>query len=522
MKVDHQQLIEKFCRCVPDFASLKLPDQRCLAEMFWRSISQSGDQEAGGRMSGAQIKEIWGSVARMQAVVKHKYFSCEPGSNLTGRSSLYTPCPEMLSAYKCLVRQGATKPLTSKVRRIPSHAHVVSSKTKSGSRRHGSGHPAAWLPIRTDLLLRFLDKSSVEALRIQASRLLYLSDAYGRSGCVPMRYTEVGPGRIFDSHGIQSLNKDIRKVALSGCYNYDISNCHLAVLRELTNGRLQLSALNEYLRHKSEIRRSIASAMNPSLANVGQDQIKQVKLGIISLAYGGVLSTSAQVHLAKTIPEESARRGFVSHPFVRALKDDLRLASRDIVEHYATADGWVENAFGIRKQFDLRREFKSAVSHIIIGYESLALDAVLQRWGEKVILPMHDGWIMQDRIPTEEFEEEIFRKIGFRLSVEVEKLQDPLDSSHDCAPNSMSEKNIADQRLAENLGQPVKTNARSPVGGVVALSSSPLCSCPSVACGGGWEGLGGVGGLVVSPRPRWNLPPTFGGVYVRVGRRPKD
>ena len=232
MEVDHQQLIEKFCRCVPDFASLKLPDQRCLAEMFWRSISQIGDDEYGGHISGGQIKEIWGTVERMKAVVQHKYFGCEPGSNLTKLSSLYTPCPEMLSAFDCLVRQIGASPSTFKAKRIPGHTEAVASKTKSGSRRHGVGQPAKWLPLRTDLLTYFLDNSS-SAHRIQASRLLYLSAVYGRSGKVPIRYTEVGSGRIFDNSGIQSLSRELRATALSGCFDYDIACCHPAILREL-------------------------------------------------------------------------------------------------------------------------------------------------------------------------------------------------------------------------------------------------------------------------------------------------
>jgi hypothetical protein len=280
--------------------------------------------------------------------------------------------------------------------------------------------------------------------------------------------------------------------------------------------------LDEYLSRKSEIRRAIAADISPSLASVGKVQLEQVKKGIIALAYGARLSTSDRVSLAETIPDKRAREAFVAHPFVRALKDDLRRASRDIVDHHASANGWVENAFGVRQEFDLRSKLESAVSHIITGYEALALDAVLQRWGEAVLLAMHDGWIMQDRIPTEEFEDEIFRKVGFRLSVEVSRLQGQPDCDEDCAPNPEVENNAINQDFTDFWGGPVIINsARRCTGGgdLPSSSSSSVACCPCFAVDPSWNCSQWVGKAILVHRPRWNLPPRYRGLGVRVGRR---
>jgi hypothetical protein len=521
VSLSYQPLIEKFRACVPEFADLPPSDQECLAKMFWLCIARNvEDTDVGARISGKTIQAIWGRPQRMKEVVQYKFFGVDVGSNLDHLTSRYTPCPEMLKAFECMLREGSGSSTAPEHRNKsrPRHAQVVESKTATGSRRHGKGNPASFLPIHT-AQLRLWATGVCKVCRIAASKLLYLESVSPQTGCIPMRYREIGAGRIFDEHTLQAVPRSARSVALSGLNDYDISNCHLAVMRQLAlRLGVQMPTLDNYLANKADTRKSIAQNIYKSIDRgivSHSSQVKSVKAAILLLAYGGKLSTSPKVELSKLIDQDSARLAFVRHPLVRSLNSELDLAAKAIVAAHATSSGVITNAFGVRSQFSLPKDYKSAISHIITGVEAKALDAILQRWGDSVLLAIHDGWVMRESIPVEQFEDEIAQACGLSLRVEVERIEAVQGCGEEgCAPNSKLFKSFIDQDVTPHFGVKKKTNAPRGVG------------CPGGGGGGcavpgavpDWVGAALSGGLVVSSRPRWNLPPGYRGVYARVGR----
>jgi hypothetical protein len=308
-------------------------------------------------------------------------------------------------------------------------------------------------------------------------------------------------------------------VALSGLYDYDISNCHLAIMRQLAvRLGVQMPTLDNYLANKADTRKSIAQNIYQSIdwgIVSHSDQVKSVKAAILLLAYGGKLSTSPKVELSKLIDQDSARLAFVRHPLVRSLNSEFNLAAKAIVASHATASGVITNALGVRSQFSLPKDYKRAISHIITGVEAKALDAILQRWGDSVLLAIHDGWVMRESIPVEQFEDEIAQACGMRLRVEVEPIKAAQRcGDQGCAPNPEPFNLDINQHLTPSLGAKKKTSAPRCVGCLGGAGSGRAVS-------GAVPGRAGAtlpGGLVVSSRPRWNLPPGYRGTYAKVGR----
>jgi hypothetical protein len=162
------------------------------------------------------------------------------------------------------------------------------------------------------------------------------------------------------------------------------------------------------------------------------------------------------------------------------------------------------------------------MSFITIGVEALLLDAILKRWGPSILLPMHDGWIMRESIPTAEFEAIIKAETGFSLSVEAELLQIPDRCVHVCAPEVRKDNTESNQYVKGFFSPSEKTK-----GSLFLLppaSPPPLSPCMAyMGCSRrgrvpSWERRLIRGRLVVSACPRWNLHPEYSGAYAGSGR----
>ena len=506
-------LAPKFRQCVPEFAVMTPSDQSALVKMFWQCVIspaklKHSSSEFSSHIPAKSIKRIWGSTQRMKAVVGYKFFSCEPGSNLTGRASLFKPCKEFLQAYQCYVlgTQG-TKFLSVSGNEFvrQRHALVVASKTSENNRRHGLGQPSPNMPVNREALTKLLNKPICASCKQAVLKLLCLSSSSANQGFISMRYEQKPFGRLYDCHGIQSIPRPVRSVALQGKFDYDIENCHISILAELSR-RLQLSipTIEHYLLHKNQCRLSVAEDI-ASRTGLSID-LECTKAALISLVYGANLSTSEYSGLANVITDDQQRKAFVNNPFVIDLTRELNVCRSAIVGSWQSKEGWITNAIGIRKKFHADQK-KRALSFILTGIESYALDSVLQRWGIDILLCMHDGWIMSDKIPVQEFEATIFSATGYKLKVECSEITDQAHCLNCCALRFNQNETIENQIVTNNPGYLLKTNG--------------ACGC-GIGGVGSWDEKTWSSGLVISARPRWNLPPDFDGVSQKGGRPPKQ
>ena len=518
----YPDLTDKFVQCVPDFASLSAADQTTLTKMFWRCASSSPksvEDSYSAHISGKQIKAMWGTVARMNSVVSYKFFSCLQGDNASKKTSSFTPCIEMLQAYECSIQSKAVTPLrmasgTPFVHR--SHAAVVASKTSQNTRRHGTGHPAAFLPINSEGLTAHLTSPICKRCKQAVLKLLCLSNSQLDSRGIPMRYQEKPFGRIFDEQGIQGMPRAVRNIALQGYFDYDISNCHLAILSILAPSlSLNIPSINYYIANKQKVRSSISRSISASSGiEVSEDDVKKA---ILSLVYGAQLSSSKYVALAETFKSKSAREAFTKEPFIAKLNQELTDCRNEIVRNNLSPGGWITNALGIKRKFskvaDLTAvDYKSALSFLLTGIEAKALDSVLKRWGNKVLLCIHDGWVMKEEVSVLDFEDVILKATGFPLRVERSQLVGTESPCKDCsAPNQETEKTYIDQTDRWVFNQIEKTK------GPHACTGPSSGSC-CIAAMPSW-GVFPTGSLVLSGKPLWNLHPGYRGSYAKGGRR---
>jgi len=521
----YPDLTDKFVECVPDFASLSAADQKSLTKMFWRCVSSSPkfiENSYSAHISGKQIKAMWGTVAQMNFVVSYKFFSCLQGDGVSKKTSSFTPCIEMLQAYECSVKSKAVTPLrmasgTPFIYR--SHAAVVASKTSQNTRRHGTGQPAAFLPINSEGLTTHLASPICKRCKQATLKLLCLSNSQLDSRGIPMRYQERPFGRIFDEQGIQGMPRAVRNIALQGCFDYDISNCHLAILSIFAPSLLlNIPTINHYIANKQKIRSSISRSISASSGiEVSEDDVKKA---IISLVYGAHLSSSEFVGLVEILESKKTREAFIKEPFITQLNKELKNCREAIVEKNLSKGGWITNALGIKKQFlkDAKlsaSDYKSALSFLLTGIEAKALDSVLKRWGDKVVLCIHDGWVMKEDVSVLDFEDVILKATGFALKVERSQLMgNKSPCKHRSAPNQETEKTYIDQEDRWIFNQIEKTKGpracNGPTSGVLCIAAVPS-----------W-GVFPTGSFVLSGKPLWNLHPEYRGGYAKGGRRRRN
>lgn len=505
-------LAPKFRQCIPEFAALSIGDQAALAKMFWQCVIspakvKGADSDLSAHIPAKKIRSIWGNIEKMKAVVGYKFFSCEPGNNLAGRASLYTPCKEFAQAYRCYVLHAQdTRLLSASGNKFVRQKHglVIASKTSENNRRHGLGQPCPSMPVNRDALSELLNEPTCPSCEQAALKLLCLSNSSESRGFIPMRYEQKPFGRLYDCHGVQSISRTVRSAALQGKFDYDIENCHISILAELSH-RLHvcIPTIEYYLMQKDPCRRSLVADITSQTGRT--IDVDSIKSAIISLVYGAKRSTSAYAGLADVISDDQQRQAFVNNPFVINLSGELDVCRSAIVDYWQTKEGWITNALGIRKKFSTDQK-KRALSFILTGIESRALDAVLQRWGKDILLCMHDGWVMSDEVPVQEFESVILGATGYKLTVERSKITYQTTCKNCCALRSSQDIILNKQKLTQNSGDILITNG--------------ACGC-GVGLVGSWDVKSWDGGLVISTRPRWNLPPDFRGVVQKVGRPPK-
>ena len=81
----------------------------------------------------------------------------------------------------------------------------------------------------------------------------------------------------------QTINSDIRKAALYGCYDYDIENCHYHILSKMADAfKYKSHHIQHYLDHKKDVRQELADRFGITI-----DQAKEC---LIALIYGAKFS----------------------------------------------------------------------------------------------------------------------------------------------------------------------------------------------------------------------------------------
>ncbi|MDP6735956.1 MAG: hypothetical protein QF732_05615 [Nitrospinaceae bacterium] len=270
-------------------------------------------------------------------------------------------------------------------------------------------------------LSRWIDLRLVSITHI----LHQTNTTYCPKGSMPSRYTEYESGRLYPytyPH-LQTTPRELKRVALSGCWEYDFSNCHFSLFIQMTE-RLgyQADHIRDYIDRKAEVRKLIAHDTGLT--------IEQVKESLLALIYGAAdCRGKANPHFSKNSIlnicgfDGGKHDRLVTHPLFKGIARDLKAGQELLIDDAPKSRGRIRNAMG--KYIDQSKRRAQKLGHLLQGAEAMCLNTILRHYGDRIILLQHDGWNTTERLNVGEAEHWIAKETGFEMRIEEELL--PVD-----------------------------------------------------------------------------------------------
>ncbi len=304
----------------------------------------------------------------------------------------------------------------------------VPSRTKRGANsKWGRAHPANATKINLPALEAFRgviehtlqhsvlsteDREKTQLRWTAASQIIHTCHNTVRDGYLPVQYEQSDAGRLYAvGLSLQNVPREVRAAAMTGQWDYDISNAHFAILDQLAEkSGYTCTAIRDYLVNKRRIREAVSMA-----ARIDVDDAKGC---LIATVYGAGLNPYYG-EIAKEIGRPAAERLFSFEPFV-AIATDARRASAAILEAAPRSRGRITNAMSL--VVEISEDRKTIASHLLQGMEAVALNAIVSHHGEDISLCVHDGWCSESRLDLKEQERLIAEATGLNLKVEEERL----------------------------------------------------------------------------------------------------
>ncbi|ANH68248.1 hypothetical protein [Mitsuaria sp. 7] len=496
---------------VPHFRTLAETEQWAITRMAWAWASgPSHDVYAGYCAFPKQrLRTLWKSDQRARDRLQYHYFHVLPGIRGQRVAHAWRPKAELLEAIQascddpqpCDLLDDKGRP----IRRLQTALPARRGPSKSS-------YVGLACTNAVEINVAALQYCSAVAPREQdrkfAKALLRLANNKLAPGRVPIRYEEKDTGRLFARGGVlQGYSREARKAALSGAWDYDISNCHFAVLRHFAiRLGIETPTVAAYLVSKRETRERLSRTCNADV-----DAVKQA---LIALVYGMSLSPRLHGSLARTLGSQDAAKRFGQDKFVRSLLTEIKTLIAPLIELHAKPFGRVVNAIG--RAAPMSRGKWRLLAHLLQGVEASALRAVLDAHGGDVLLAVHDGWIFKRHVEPAAVEALIERATGVRLSLECQPLQTPVN---DQTISSISHSN---QQVTEHSLQIcASTEGSLQTQGQDPLQAQPLPQPPLVP--DIFYNTDPVKdrprGLVLSGCVSWSVPTHVTGVEWSSGRR---
>jgi hypothetical protein len=234
-------------------------------------------------------------------------------------------------------------------------------------------------------------------------------------GFLPVRYEEADSGRLYATGlSLQSCFRLVRRAAMAGQWDYDVSNAHYAILNQTAQkAGYDCHRIRDYLTRKKAIRAALAAT-----AGVTVEQIKQV---LIALIYGA--STRRIGSIPDILGTQKAAAALYNDPLFMGIANDAKSAFNAILKA-VPAGKRLRNALGSEIERAGRGE-ASLISHLLQGYEACALRAVVRMYGRQITLCVHDGWCSAERLDVPAMEAAILNDTGLQLAVEESMLAVP-------------------------------------------------------------------------------------------------
>ena len=267
--------------------------------------------------------------------------------------------------------------------------------------------------FESDATYPVLDSCERVIKMIVKFRRMAMTDVAG-IGHIVHHYQEAQSGRLYPlGISLASAQTVIKDAALTGNWEYDISNCHFAILVQMAaTFNYACPAITDYLNNKAETRRVIAEEVGIT--------VRQAKSCLVALLYGARASTRPKSAIPSLIDVEPAKRLY-AHPLFKGLQYDIQLARNAILSKCARSPkGRLKNAFG--KSIPGTTKNEALMAHLLQGVEAKALQAVINEHPDDIILVQHDGFVSSRPLDVGALSKAISAATGYDLKLEERRL----------------------------------------------------------------------------------------------------
>nr|WP_181377809.1 hypothetical protein [Polaromonas sp. W9N] len=246
-------------------------------------------------------------------------------------------------------------------------------------------------------------------------------------------YKESPSGRLYTLGGasLQNAPKELRKAALVGLWDYDLSNCHFAIIANMARAAgYQCVAIEHYMANKKALRAEIANAIGIS--------IDQTKTCLLAVMYGARKSTWHENAIPETVGVDAAKR-LNDFPLFANIVADVKLAGAAILAHNKpNRQGGLVNVFGksmpVQEKDGAKVKTKAwskLLAHLIQGVEAKAIRACLEIDPGAVVLIQHDGFTATKQLNVATLEKAILDATGYTLTLEEDLIQPDIQRQFD-------------------------------------------------------------------------------------------
>ncbi len=446
-----EPFIDHLVQRLDQFSTLDRALQVKIASLIWLSNAPSRKRKhkrfpGFASIHSADLRAYFGrSFDLREFNHRHQYFVITPGHNgPDGYTNGYAPHPvlvkpvitEYLEVFghppsRLIDADGRAVRATARPIAARYYANDADDKPKNNSKWIGCS-PASWTPINLPALTAFRAELRAFGSQLQdkdeRAKFAFLADIADEIYCLsrndiadghlPVRYVQGPSGRLYaEGDSLQNAPRWVRRAAMAGQFDFDLSNAHFTILDQLAAARgYQCVAIREYLKDKRSVREQLAD-------DIGID-IPNVKECLIALIYGARTNNSAYGAISDIIGSKQKTEALFANPTFRAIAADSAAATNALIRSLPADGTTVRNAMGLARERKSLND-RQIASHLLQGVEAAALRAVVRRYGDRITLCMHDGWCSTEALDHEEMQVQIQSATGLGFAIEVARMAPP-------------------------------------------------------------------------------------------------
>lgn len=265
-----------------------------------------------------------------------------------------------------------------------------------------------------------LDPKSLQQIIARRSQLQMLAlccDRSKHSGwTIEQTYTEYESGRLYSQGlNLQTVRSEFKRAALFGSWEYDFSNCHFQILRNMGESYGYYSRfIDDYCEHNQQIRRTLSHELEVDIADI--------KKCLIALIYVARVTGARSTAIGKILGPDKASALFHNTTVAGLIEDIQETKNLLLSNARQLSSGEIQNIAG--KLLRSRRPSRNQkIAHLLQGAESAFLETVITPIAEHIMLLQHDGFTCDQEIDLDQARRDMRSRFGFSLELEFERFQ---------------------------------------------------------------------------------------------------